>query len=135
VQNAPEKREAQRILAREVTTLVHGKAEAAKAEQGAGALFTGDLDAILANPEVPTSHWPRTAIDSGLPLIKVLSDKEHGMFPSVSAARREIENGGIYINGERVSDIARNLTVKDLQRDKFIVLRRGKKHYHVVRVD
>ncbi|HZS37412.1 MAG TPA: tyrosine--tRNA ligase [Polyangia bacterium] len=135
VRAAPEKREAQRVLAREVTTLVHGAHEAAAAEKGAGALFSGDLDAVLANPDIPSSHWPRAQIDSGLPLIKVLSHKEGGLLPSVSAARREIENGGIYINGERVSDIARNLTASDLQRDKFIVLRRGKKNYHVVRVD
>jgi tyrosyl-tRNA synthetase len=135
VRTAPEKREAQRVLAREVTTLLHGAAEAANAEKGAGALFSGELDAVLNNPGIPQSSWPRAQLDSGLSLIKVLSDKDGGMFPSVSSARREIENGGIYINGEREKDIARVLKPGDLQRDKFIVLRRGKKNYHVVKFD
>ena len=135
VRAAPEKREAQRVLAREVTTLVHGAAAAAEAERGAGALFTGELDAILSNPGIPHSNWQRAQLDSGLPLIKVLSDKSSGMFPSVSAARREIENGGIYINDEREKDIARVLLPADLKRDHFIVLRRGKKNYHIVKFD
>ncbi len=130
VQSAPEKREAQRVLAFNVTELVHGKEQAALAEKGEQALFSGELDAILSNPGIASIARSRAELDAGVPLIQVLKE----VFPSVSAARREIESGGIYVNGDRVKDIAHVLTPRDLQRDAFIVLRRGKKHHYLVRV-
>ncbi len=128
----PERREAQRALARDLVTFVHGAEAAAQAEQAAGALFAGDLDAILNDPAVPSKEMARATIqEKGMPILNLL--RETPLAPSVSAARRDIEQGGIYINGERVTDIDRLLTVNDLKHDRFVVLRKGKKNYFIVK--
>jgi tyrosyl-tRNA synthetase len=129
VKNAPEKREAQRVLAREVTTLVHGATETANAERAAQALFQGDDSAVIADPSVPRSSRPRTDLDPGVLLTRVLVDAK--LCNSGSAAQRDIAGGGIYLNGERVSDPKRTVTSVDLKQG-VVILRKGKKSYHVV---
>jgi tyrosyl-tRNA synthetase len=51
---------------------------------------------------------------------------------STSAARREIQGGGIYLNQQQVKDVARTVTVADLIADRFLLLRRGKRNFHIV---
>jgi tyrosyl-tRNA synthetase len=133
VHSAPEKREAQRVLAREVTTLVHGKEETHKAEEAARALFAGDLGALdAAAIEQMFRDAPSSESKLGA-LVDLLVETK--LCPSKSAARRDIEAGSIYVNDKRAGtvDIDTTLGPKDLLAGKFLVLRRGKKSYHLVR--
>jgi tyrosyl-tRNA synthetase len=118
VRVAPEKREAQRVLAREVTTLVHGAEEARKAEEAARALFE--------HKTVDPSQLPTTAVAVGTTLVDALVAS--GLCKSKSEARRAIEQGGIYIDEQRVSDVAHVLAAGGY------VLQRGKRDKHFVKV-
>ena len=135
----PERREAQRALAREVVTLVHGDGEADRAERAARALFgeeiaeldEGSLLAVFA--EAPSTVLPRSALDGeGLPLVEALADC--GLTPSRSAARKAVEQGGAYVNNRRATDLDRRLTTADLLHDRYVVLRRGRRDHHLLRV-
>ncbi|HZD64540.1 MAG TPA: tyrosine--tRNA ligase [Acidimicrobiales bacterium] len=140
VAEAPEAREAQRVLAREVVALIHGEAEARRAEVTAGALFDGDLrdldeEALLqAFAEAPSSELSRARLtaDGGVGLADLLV--ETGLERSRSAARRTIGQGGAYVNNRREPDPDRHLGPGDLLVDRFLVLRRGRRGYHLVRV-
>jgi tyrosyl-tRNA synthetase len=133
LRTAPEKREAQRELAREVTTLVHGTEEARKAEEAAAALFAGreSKGSVTLPPGAPTSEEPRAGIE-GLPLVDLLVRTK--LSSSKGAARRDIAGGGIYLNDERVDDASRVLGSADVRAGDVLLLRKGKKSYHLVRV-
>ena len=135
---APEKREAQRALAREVTTLVHGTAEAAKAEGGAGKLFSGDLQAMPASEilgvlgDVPST--PVTASRLGeITLAKWIVAA--GLASSGSEATRLIHSGGIYVNDARVTDEKKRLSREDAIGGEIIVLGKGQRQKHVLRIE
>jgi tyrosyl-tRNA synthetase len=132
VTKAPERREAQRVLAREATTLIHGAEEAQRAEEAARALFERKADGALAvPPDAPSTAVPAAELDgAGLGIADLLA--RTALCASKGAARRDIEGGGIYLNDERVADPARLVTRADL-RDGIVLLRKGKRTYHVVR--
>lgn len=135
----PERREAQRVLANEVTALVHGSAEAAGAERAAGVLFSEDI-ASLEEPllldvlaDAPTSQMPRSALDGqGLDVVDALVAGE--LVKSKSEARKALEQGGVYVNNRRVSADDR-LRPELLLHGRFALLRRGKKAQHLLRFD
>jgi tyrosyl-tRNA synthetase len=136
----PERREAQRTLAREVCALIHGTEEAARAEEAAGALFGGNVagldEATLLDvfADAPSSPVDRARLlEGGLTLVDLLVETE--LEPSKSRARKTVEGGGAYVNNERQRDPARTLGQDDLVAGRYLVLRRGKKEYHLVRVD
>jgi tyrosyl-tRNA synthetase len=138
VETAPEKREAQRVLAREAVTILHGAEEASKAERAASALFTEGLDKLDAAAieqvfkDAPSSAEAIGGLDgAGTPLVELLVRTQ--VCGSKGAARRDIEGGGIYVNDKRVDEVARALTRADLLAGRFVVLRKGKKNYHLVR--
>ena len=137
VARAPEKREAQRVLAREVTTFVHGRDEADKAERAAAALFGSDLRALggLAIEQLfkdaPSLSLSMSALGS-LTLVDALVQST--LAASKGAARRDIEGGGIYVNDVKTTDVARVLTGEDLLAARYIVLRKGKKTYHLLKL-
>jgi tyrosyl-tRNA synthetase len=137
VEKAPEAREAQRVLAREVTALIHGKEEAAKAEEAGKALFAGELTSLGAEQieqllrEAPSSELPVATLDAGVALVELLATTK--LCGSKGAARRDIEGGGIYVNDQRVAEAGRTVGRADLLAGKFVVLRKGKKSYHLVR--
>ncbi|MHB1709884.1 MAG: tyrosine--tRNA ligase [Acidimicrobiales bacterium] len=133
----PERREGQRQLARQVCTLVHGEAEAGRAERAAAALFgeeVAGLDerAVLdVFADAPSTQLPRTRLDSeGLSLVDLLA--ETGMVPSKGRARTTVEQGGAYVNNRRETDVTRALAPGDLVAGRYLVLRRGRKDYHLV---
>lgn len=136
LQREPEKRAAQQALAREVVRLVHGETELARAESATQALFgtsIRDLDeATLLDvmSDAPSTQKPREVLDS-YTLIDALVDS--GLCASKGAARKDIAAGGIYVNNERVSDVAATLRTSDLIGGSHIVLRKGKKNYHLLR--
>ncbi|HEY3683192.1 MAG TPA: tyrosine--tRNA ligase [Streptosporangiaceae bacterium] len=126
----PAARAAQRALAEELTTKVHGAEECAKAVAASRALFgqgaLEDLDARTlgaALAEVPHTEVPSAA---GLPpVIDLLA--ETGLAPSKSAARRTIKEGGAYVNNTKVDSEDATVTPADLLHDRYLVLRRGRR--------
>lgn len=131
-------RAAHRTLAHEVTALIHGEPAAAAAAQAAAALFGGDLrhlDAAAlgqAFADAPSSELARERLEAGVPLVDLLA--ETGLVASKSAARQGISQGGVSVNGQREADLDRRLGPDDLLAGGFVVLKRGKRSYHVVHV-
>lgn len=135
---SPEKRTAQKRLAEEVTALVHGKAETEKAAQASEALFSGgdvtnltadQLQASLA--DAPKSTKQKSDLSGyGISIIDLLI--ETGLSQSKGSARKDITGGGIYLNDVKVRDIGYNVRRNDLIDGKLIILRKGKKNYHLV---
>ncbi len=131
----PERREAARALARAVCALVHGEGEAARAERAAEALYTGvlaELDErslleVLA--EAPSTTLARGAL-AGLSLVDLLVEAR--VVPSRTRARTTVEQGGCYVNDRRERDPERRLTEDDVVAGRYVVLRRGKREYHLV---
>ena len=113
---------AKEILAHELTELVHGKEEADKAEAGAKALFAGGADA-----EIPTTTLTEADLQDGSIDILGLLVKS-GLSASRSEARRSVEQGGVSVNGEKVTDVKTQYAGEDLQ-GEGITLKRGKKSF------
>jgi tyrosyl-tRNA synthetase len=136
----PERRDAQRELARQVCTLVHGAAETVRAEAAATALFgeaVTELDErtlLDVFADAPSTNIARTRLDDGqLLLVDLLVETE--LEPSKSRARSTLEGGGAYLNNQRQNDLDRSIGPADLVDGRYLVLRKGKKSYHLVRVD
>ena len=131
----PAARTGQRALAEEMTTLVHGAGETAKAIAASRALFgQGDLAGLDENTlaaalaEVPSATIKAAAAggEAGLPAIADLM-AETGIVPSKSAARRAIAEGGAYLNNRKVTEADARPDEADLLHGRFLVLRRGKR--------
>lgn len=135
----PEQREAQKRLAREMTGMLHGPTALAKAEQAAQVLFGGALEGLSAAEiedifaDVPSSTMAREHLSDGLSVVDLLV--ESGVTQSKGEARRAITEGGVNLNNQRVSDAAQVVTANDLLEGHFLVLRRGRKNYHLVKVE
>ena len=137
VADHPERREAQRVLAREVTTLVHGEAEAGRAERAAGVLFSEDVagldEKMLLDvfADAPSSTRPRTDLDgAGVAVVEALRDS--GLVSSLSEARKVVAQGGAYVNNRRVSDADARIGTAELISGRYVLLRRGKRDHHLV---
>jgi tyrosyl-tRNA synthetase len=132
----PERREAQRALARELTTMVHGEAEAARAERAAGVLFTEEVasldEATLATvlADAPSSPIAHGDLDGGLLVSDALA--RTGLASSKSDARRQLQGGGVYVNNRRQTE-DRPIGREDVI-GHFVILRRGKTQQHVLHV-
>jgi tyrosyl-tRNA synthetase len=136
----PEQRLAQHALARAVCTLVHGELETERAAVAARALFSEDLAGLDEKmllevfADAPSSSSPRTALDSGgLPLVEVLVAS--GLVSSKTAARAALAQGGVYVNNRRRNDPEDRLSRDDLLADRYVVLRRGRRDYHLLRFE
>jgi tyrosyl-tRNA synthetase len=133
---APEKRVAQRELAREVTRLVHGEEAVISAENITKALFSGDITQLSEAELVEALHDVPTTVVTGQTessLIDLLIESKAA--PSRRQARQDIESGAVYVNGVRVSDLEAVITADQRLHGKFVVLRRGKKNYFLVRYE
>ncbi|MGN1070576.1 MAG: tyrosine--tRNA ligase [Candidatus Fimadaptatus sp.] len=118
-----EKNKAKRVLAYEVTKLVHGEEEATRAQQAAEALFGGGG----LSGSVPTTHISEAQLDEDARVTTWAVNC--GLCKSRGEARKTVEGGGLYIGDEKVTDINQTLTYSQLQGDG-VLLRRGKKSYH-----
>ena len=116
---------AKEILAKELTALVHGEEEAKKAEAGAKALFAGGGQAQIPTAKVTEADLLDGSIDILGLLVKA------GLCASRSEARRAVEQGGVSVDGEKVSDI-RTLYAPEALRGEGITLKRGKKSFKKV---
>ena len=125
VATEPFKRAAQKALALEVTTLVHGRAAAEGAIAASAALFgQGELTELDAQTLASAlGELPNTNAVKGAAIVQLLQDT--GLTDSISAGRRAIKEGGVYLNNVKVTDEA--ATLDDLIHGKYAVLRRGKK--------
>jgi tyrosyl-tRNA synthetase len=134
-EQAPERRAAQRVLAREVTTVVHGPDEAVAAEEASAMLFGSDLADVSEGAlaavagEVPTTEVPRPEL-LALPITELVADRT-SLASSRSDARRSLEQGGVYVNNRRV-DQDRPVAEGELLFGRYVLLRKGKKSYHLV---
>jgi tyrosyl-tRNA synthetase len=133
----PERRSAQRALARSVVAMVHGQAEVEKCEAASAALFGEEIaglseEMLLAvTADAPTTALARTEVLGGLTLVDAL--QRTGLVESRSEARRTIEGGGAYVNNVRQTDEDRTFGPVDLLHDRYVVLRRGRRTVHIVR--
>lgn len=128
VQEEPWKRAAQRALAEDVTTLVHGRAATDAARAAAEALFgKGDLRA-LDGPTLrdAAAELPSGAVTVGMPLVDALVAV--GLVDSRNAARRTLGEGGASVNGAKVADPDAVLGADDVLAGGVVVLRRGRKN-------
>lgn len=132
----PGARAAQKALAREMTTLVHGADALAAALKASEILFGGSLDGVteaIFNDvvgEVPTKEIERAKLDGAGAAIADLV-VHAGLEPSKGAARKSLESGGVYLNNNRV-DHTRTVTSADLLFGKYLLLRKGKRTYAVL---
>ncbi len=132
----PHRRAAQKRLAEEVTRLVHGEEGLAKAQRASEALFGGDLTGLEADElleifsDVPSSEVPAGRLAEGIAIADLLA--ETTLAKSKGQARRLIKQGGMYMNNQRVEDPEQAVTAEDLLSDAVLVLRAGKKRYHLV---
>jgi tyrosyl-tRNA synthetase len=118
-----ELREAKRVLAYEATAITHGEAEARAAEQAARAAFAGDGDLSA----LPATTIARSRLEAGLGLLEILEEAE--LTGSRGEGRRMIQQGGVYVNDNRIDEVTATLIPADLT-PEGILLRVGKKKYH-----
>src|SRR5580765_510286 len=137
----PDKREAQRVLAREVTTLVHGSEHVTRAERASNVLFGEDIATLSADQvlavfaDVSSSTMLSASFESGgVPLVDLLADPHVKLAASKSEARRLVQSGGVYVNNRRVSDPQLKLTRDQAIEGRLFVLREGQKLNHVLRL-
>ncbi len=136
---APEQREAQRVLAREVTALVHGAEAVARAEQASAVVFHEDIatmaaeDVLAVFDDVPSTALSAELFDGdGVALLDLVAQVR--LVPSKSEARRLMQSGGVYVNNRRASDPQARLTRAQAIGGRVFVLRKGAKQTHVVRL-
>lgn len=130
----PQARSAQRSLAEELTTLVHGADQCAAVVAASRALFgQGELTELdEATLSAALSELPHTEVDGLLPVVELLADT--GLVPSRSAARRAVKEGGAYVNNVKVTGEDAVPAAGDLLHGRWLVLRRGKKSLAAVEV-
>ncbi len=138
----PSKREAQKKLAVWMTEKVHGITERGNAEKASSALFGGgsltemDEKTLLELvKEASSSGFPKVKLDGeGCSIIDVLAEAPK-LWTSRAEAKRSIQQNSASLNNIRVTDLGRKVTGADLLHGKYLVLRKGKKDYHLLRVE
>jgi tyrosyl-tRNA synthetase len=139
LQNAPEQRQAQKELARQVTLMLHGETELERAVRASEVLFgkeisglsVGDILDIFA--DVPSTEIDKAKITAdGFTLgdALVLS----GLAPSKGEAKRLVQGGGVAVNNVRVDDARRPVSLSDFIDEQVLVLRKGARNYHLIRI-
>lgn len=118
--------EAKKRLAFEITKLVHGEEEALKAKSAAEALFSGGVD--MSN--VPTVTISKEKL--GSTLLDIIAETK--IVPSKSEGRRLMQQNGLSLNGEKVTDLTKALEEADFK-DGFALIKRGKKNYHKIEIE
>ena len=136
----PERREGQKRLAFEITRLIHGEATAQAVAAASSVLFGGGIEELTPEvlphleTEIPTSTIASSTLAAGVPLVEALAST--GAQSSKGAARRLIQQGGVYVNDVRVADADRVLTAGDaVAGGRAILLRAGKNKYALLLVE
>jgi tyrosyl-tRNA synthetase len=121
VSGSPEKREAQRALAREVTAMVHGVEQVSRVEHASALLFGEDVASL-----------PVEDVLGGIRIVDLVARVK--LAPSKSEARRLVESGGVYVNNRRATDPQTRLGREDAIGGRLFILRKGQKQNHLVRL-
>jgi tyrosyl-tRNA synthetase len=133
---APHRRVAQKKLAELITVMVHGSKGLENALMATNALFGGDLSKIPGNllgeifSHVPSFETTFQNIENKL-LIELMAESE--FVKSKGEARRLIKGGGVYLNNIRIQDMNKEIVSTDLLENRYLVLRSGKKRYHLIK--
>jgi tyrosyl-tRNA synthetase len=134
----PAKREAQRRLAHEVVALVHSPEEVARVEAAAEVLYSEDVvgmdeaTLLMVFEDAPSSEISRDRlVNGGLDLVELIVDA--GLVGSRSQARTTIDQGGLYVNNRRVEKEAARISADDLLAGRYVLLRRGRRDFHLLR--
>jgi tyrosyl-tRNA synthetase len=137
--DAPEKREAQRVLAREVTTIVHGLEQTERAERASSVLFGEDIttlsveEVLAVFEDVPSTELSSGDLGSeGIGVVDLVARTQ--LAPSKGEARRLVQSGGIYVNNRRIADPQARLTREQAIDGRLFVLRKGQRQNHLVRL-
>ena len=136
---APERRTAQKALAKHVTKLIHGAESTQNAGKASEILFGGALQGVCAEAlqelvnEIPSVALPKAKIHSACLLADLLVAAQ--LAPSKGQARRDIAGGGVNLNNARQTDPQRIVSLNDLLFGRFLLLRKGKKHYVLARFE
>jgi tyrosyl-tRNA synthetase len=134
----PGARAAHRALAREVTTIIHGETACLDAIRATEILFGAPIDGItdgtldVLSAEIPNATTSPASLSDGIPLTDALVST--GLCPSKGQARKDIEAGGIYLNGSRCTESTRSLTTADLLHQRAVLLRKGKRAWAILSV-
>ncbi|RZV52221.1 MAG: tyrosine--tRNA ligase [Pseudomonadales bacterium] len=133
------RRQAQPVLAREVTELVHGAAGYAGARRISEALFSSDVSVLTESDfeQLAQDGLPCTKIsESGKPLLELLVDTGLALTPrgevTVGQARKFIQSNAVAVNGQKIDDIDTVLDRSSANFGRFHLLKRGKKHFHLL---
>ena len=139
---APHLRVLQKRLAKEVTTMIHSAEEYEKAVEASGILFGQATSEALRRLDEQTllqvfdgvPQFKVAAADLGVSFIDLCAEKTQ-IFPSKGECRKMIQGGGVSLNKEKVTDIARVVTAEDLIAGKYLLVQKGKKNYYLVIVE
>ena len=135
----PERREAQRELARHVTAMVHGADHVARAERAATVLFGGSLadasveDILTVFDDAPSISIESASLESGIGAADLAV--RAGLAASKGEASRLIKQGGLYVNDRRLGDERGQITIADAIGRSVIVLRKGQRERRIVKVE
>lgn len=140
---APHLRVLQKALAKDITVRVHSEEEYEKVVKASEILFGKSVkeDLLSLNAKiikevfdgVPKFNVPKNVLEQGINAIELLSEIA-AVYGSKSEARRAIQEGGMYINLEKISDINANLNASDILSESYLVIRKGKKNYYLLEV-
>ncbi|HEY3321646.1 MAG TPA: tyrosine--tRNA ligase [Planctomycetota bacterium] len=139
----PAQRLAQKKLAKLMTEKVHGPTELAKAEEASLALFgkgkplteMDEQTLLELVKEAPSSSLAKTRLEGeGVPIVDLLAEATK-LWPSKGEAKRSIQGGSANLNNIKVPDLQKKVTTADLLHGKYLVLRKGKKDYHLIKVE
>jgi tyrosyl-tRNA synthetase len=137
-QAAPEKREAQRVLASEMTALVHGVDQVARVQHASQLLFGEDITQLSADDvlsvfaDVPSTELAAEQLADGVGVVDLVALAR--LAASKSEARRLVQSGGVYVNNRRLADVAARLRREDAIDGRVFVVRKGARQNHVVKI-
>ncbi|MBQ7610805.1 MAG: tyrosine--tRNA ligase, partial [Bacteroidales bacterium] len=136
----PGQRKLQKVLAREVTVMVHGQQAYDKAVEASQMLFSGNSEALRSLDEktflavfgdVPSFDVPRSELPCGI--LDMLAVKT-GIFPSKGEARKMVQGNGVSLNKDKIADIDYQVGEKDIVNGHYILAQKGKKNYFIINV-
>jgi tyrosyl-tRNA synthetase len=135
----PGKRVAHTELAQAITKLTHGQQALEQAQRISKLLFADDLsqlsadDVLVGTQGAPTYHIQKSDFNENLSLVNLLAST--GIYSSKAEARRAVTQGGVYLNQKRMNDVNLVLSLDHTIESKVMLIRVGKKNYHVVLID
>lgn len=118
---------AKEVLAYETTKIVHGQEEAEKAQVAAKSIFVHGTKSV----DMPTTTYPKAELEEGKDLITLLVDTK--LAKNRSEGRRLIQQGGVTVNDEKITDFVRVFTTADFDEEGALVIKKGKKGFHQIK--